>query len=108
LERDRLIRDWRRFESHDVFVQLSSFEVHPYLAEIATVLRPRGIGVTSFHEFVTRFDIFKRHSLRFWAAGGPRDTGDVISFTHADRRSGRRWWKQRRARFFTVVFRQVR
>jgi SAM-dependent methyltransferase len=54
--------------AHDVFVQLASVEVYPYLMEMLRVLRPGGIAVASFYDFVTRFELFKTHTLRDWAA----------------------------------------
>jgi ubiquinone/menaquinone biosynthesis C-methylase UbiE len=52
--------------SHDVFVQLSSLQVYPYLREIARVLKSAGIGLISFYDFVDQFELFKETSLRFW------------------------------------------
>jgi SAM-dependent methyltransferase len=54
--------------AHDVFVQLSSVEVYPYLTEITRVLTPRGIAVISFYDFVARLEMFRQCSLRLWAA----------------------------------------
>ena len=54
--------------AHDVFVQLASIETYPYLVEILRVLRPGGIGVASFYDFVSRFELFKQRALRDWAA----------------------------------------
>jgi ubiquinone/menaquinone biosynthesis C-methylase UbiE len=52
--------------SHDVFVQLSSLQVYPYLREIARVLKQGGIGLVSFYNFVDQFELFRETSLRFW------------------------------------------
>ncbi|MGE5305792.1 MAG: class I SAM-dependent methyltransferase [Alphaproteobacteria bacterium] len=52
--------------SHDVFVQLSSIQVYPYLREIKRVLKPRGIGLVSCYDFVDQFELFKQWSLKFW------------------------------------------
>ena len=52
--------------SHDVFVQLSSLQVYPYLREIERVLKEGGIGLVSFYNFVDQFELFKETSLRFW------------------------------------------
>lgn len=52
--------------SHDVFVQLSSIQVYPYLREIKRVLRPGGIGLVSVYDFVGQFELFKQWSLKFW------------------------------------------
>ena len=54
--------------AHDVFVQLASVEVYPYLVEMLRVLRPGGIGIASFYDFATRFELFKALTLRDWAA----------------------------------------
>lgn len=52
--------------SHDVFVQLSSLQVYPYLMEIQRVLKPGGVGLVSFYDFVEQFEMFKQTSLKFW------------------------------------------
>lgn len=52
--------------SHDVFVQLSSIQVYPYLREIKRVLRDGGIGLVSALDFVGQFPMFKEGSLKFW------------------------------------------
>ena len=52
--------------SHDVFVQLSSIQVYPYLREIKRVLRDGGIGLVSALDFVGQFAMFKEWSLKFW------------------------------------------
>jgi ubiquinone/menaquinone biosynthesis C-methylase UbiE len=52
--------------SHDVFVQLSSIQVYPYLREIKRVLKTGGIGLVSVYDFVGQFDLFKQWSLKFW------------------------------------------
>jgi ubiquinone/menaquinone biosynthesis C-methylase UbiE len=52
--------------SHDVFIQLSSIQVYPYLREVKRVLRPGGIGLISFYDFVGQFELFKQWSLKFW------------------------------------------
>jgi ubiquinone/menaquinone biosynthesis C-methylase UbiE len=51
---------------HDVFVQLSSIQVYPYLREIKRVLRDGGFGLVSALDIVDRFDLFKEWSLKFW------------------------------------------
>ena len=99
--------------SHDVFVQLSSFEVYPYLAEITRVLRPQGIGVISFYDFVTRFDMFKQRSLQYWAARRSARhrrlhfvTQEVIRLMLTD--VGAEVVEAQTRTFLTVVFRKVR
>jgi ubiquinone/menaquinone biosynthesis C-methylase UbiE len=52
--------------SHDVFVQLSSIQVYPYLSEIKRVLKDGGIGLVSALDFVGQFAMFKEWSLKFW------------------------------------------
>ena len=52
--------------SHDVFIQLSSIQVYPYLREVKRVLRTGGIGLISFYDFVGQFELFKQWSLKFW------------------------------------------
>jgi ubiquinone/menaquinone biosynthesis C-methylase UbiE len=52
--------------SHDVFIQLSSIQVYPYLCEVKRVLRTGGIGLISFYDFVAQFEFFKEWSLKFW------------------------------------------
>jgi ubiquinone/menaquinone biosynthesis C-methylase UbiE len=52
--------------SHDVFVQLSSVQVYPYLMEIQRVLKKGGVGLASFYDFVDQFEMFKQTSLEFW------------------------------------------
>lgn len=52
--------------SHDVFVQLSSIQIYPYLREIKRVLRDGGIGLVSCYDFVDQFELFKEYSLKFW------------------------------------------
>jgi SAM-dependent methyltransferase len=51
---------------HDVFVQISSIQVYPYLREIKRVLKDGGIGLVSGLDFVDRFELFKEWSLKFW------------------------------------------
>ena len=52
--------------SHDVFVQLSSLQVYPYLMEIKRVLKKGAVGLASFYDFVDRFEMFKQTSLEHW------------------------------------------
>lgn len=52
--------------SHDVFVQLSSIQIYPYLKEIKRVLKPGGMGLISCYDFVGQFELFKQWSLKFW------------------------------------------
>ena len=52
--------------SHDVFVQLSTLQVYPYLMEIQRVLKKGGLGLASFYDFVDRLEMFKQTSLEFW------------------------------------------
>ena len=52
--------------SHDVFVQLSSIQLYPYLREIKRVLKDGGIGLVSCYDFVDQFELFKESSLKFW------------------------------------------
>jgi 2-polyprenyl-3-methyl-5-hydroxy-6-metoxy-1,4-benzoquinol methylase len=99
--------------SHDVFVQLSSVEVYPYLAEITRVLRPRGIGVTSFYDFVTRFDMFRQRSLQSWTARRSARhrrlhfvTQEMIQLMLTD--VGAEVVEAQTSTFLTVVLRKVR
>jgi ubiquinone/menaquinone biosynthesis C-methylase UbiE len=52
--------------SHDVFVQLSSIQIYPYLMEFRRVLKKGGEGLFSCYDFIDRFEMFKETSLRFW------------------------------------------
>jgi len=52
--------------SHDVFVQLSSIQIYPYLREIKRVLKDGGVGLVSCYDFVDQFELFKEWSLKFW------------------------------------------
>ena len=52
--------------SHNVFVQLSSIQIYPYLMEIKRVLKDGGIGLVSCYDFVDQFELFKEYSLKFW------------------------------------------
>jgi ubiquinone/menaquinone biosynthesis C-methylase UbiE len=52
--------------AHDVFVQLSSVQIYPYLAEFRRVLRRGGEGLFSCYDFNTQFEVFKKISLKFW------------------------------------------
>ena len=52
--------------SHNVFVQLSSIQIYPYLREIKRVLKDGGIGLVSCYDFVDQFELFKEWSLKFW------------------------------------------
>jgi ubiquinone/menaquinone biosynthesis C-methylase UbiE len=52
--------------SHDVFVQISSIQVYPYLREIKRILKKGGIGLVSDLDFVGQFELFKEWSLKFW------------------------------------------
>jgi ubiquinone/menaquinone biosynthesis C-methylase UbiE len=54
--------------SHDVFVQLSSMQVYPYLMEIKRVLKTGGSAMVSCYDIVDRFDLFKDTSLKLWNA----------------------------------------
>jgi SAM-dependent methyltransferase len=54
-----------RVFSHDVFVHFSSLQVYPYLEEIKRVLKPGGIGLISFYNFLAHFKLFKDMSLQF-------------------------------------------
>ena len=56
-----------RVYSHDVFVHFSSLQVYPYLEEIRRILKPGGIGLLSFYNFVAHFKLFKEMSLQFRA-----------------------------------------
>jgi ubiquinone/menaquinone biosynthesis C-methylase UbiE len=51
---------------HDVFVQISSIQIYPYLREIKRVLKGGGIGLVSGLDFVDQFELFKEWSLKFW------------------------------------------
>lgn len=54
--------------AHDVFVQLSSMQVYPYLMEIRRVLNTGGSAMVSCYDAVDRFEMFKETSLRLWKA----------------------------------------
>lgn len=51
--------------SHDVFVHFSSLQVYPYLREIKRVLKPNGIMIISFYNFVHHFGLFKEMALEY-------------------------------------------
>jgi len=51
--------------SHDVFVHFSSLQVYPYFKEIKRVLKPRGLTVISFYNFVHHFELFKEMALQY-------------------------------------------
>jgi ubiquinone/menaquinone biosynthesis C-methylase UbiE len=51
--------------SHDVFVHFSSLQVYPYFAEVRRVLKPGGVGIISFYNFLVHFDLFKEMSMQF-------------------------------------------
>jgi ubiquinone/menaquinone biosynthesis C-methylase UbiE len=51
--------------SHDVFVHFSSMQTYPYLKHIYRVLKPNGIGIISFYNFIKHFQLFKNESWRF-------------------------------------------
>lgn len=51
--------------SHDVFVHFSSMQVYPYLLQMHRILKPGGIGMISFYNFVTHFKIFKGWAMKF-------------------------------------------
>lgn len=53
--------------SHDVFVHFSTLQVYPYLLEIRRVLKPTGIAIISFLNFMTQFEWFKEESLELWS-----------------------------------------
>ena len=57
--------------SHDVFVQLSSIQIYPYLREIKRVLKDGGIGLFSCYDFVGQFELFKETSLKLWSNRRP-------------------------------------
>jgi SAM-dependent methyltransferase len=52
--------------SHDVFVHFSSLQVFPYLLEIRRVLKPQGVGLISFYNFVDDFAEFREMAVQFW------------------------------------------
>ena len=99
--------------SHDVFVQFASVETYPYLREIMRVLKRDGIGVISFYDFVTRFDLFQENSLRLWAtrrsAHGRRlhfVTEEMLQLMLLD--VGAEVIEMHKEAFLTAVFRRVR
>jgi len=51
--------------SHDVFVHFSSMQTYPYLKHIHRILKPSGIGIISFYNYVHHFNLFKNESWRF-------------------------------------------
>jgi len=51
--------------SHDVFVHFSSMQTYPYLRHITRILKPNGIGIVSFYNFINHFELFKNESWRF-------------------------------------------
>jgi SAM-dependent methyltransferase len=99
--------------AHDVFVQLSSVEVYPYLAEMVRVLRPGGLGVVSFYDFVTRFEMFRQCSLRCWTSRASAKkrrlhfvTEEMIRLMLTD--VGAEMVDVQKGVFLVVVFRKVR
>ena len=99
--------------AHDVFVQLSSIQVYPYLREIRRVLAPGGIGLVSCYDFVAQFEKFREISLRFWQArwpGSPRRlhflTQEMLLAMLAD--VGVEVLQVHRGTFLTVAFRKPR
>lgn len=51
--------------SHDVFVHFSSMQTYPYLYHIKRILKPNGLGIISFYNYIKHFNLFKNESLRF-------------------------------------------
>lgn len=51
--------------SHDVFVHFSSLQGYAYLNHIKRILKPKGIGIVSFNNFITHFEKFKWQALKF-------------------------------------------
>lgn len=51
--------------SHDVFVHFSSMQVYPYLLQMHRILKPNGVGIVSFYNFITHFKVFKGWALKF-------------------------------------------
>ncbi|HXF75958.1 MAG TPA: class I SAM-dependent methyltransferase [Methylomirabilota bacterium] len=95
--------------SHDVFVQLSSIQVYPYLGEIRRVLRPGGIGLISFYDFVGRFDLFRQWSLKFWNERKPPIYRRLHFVTEEMLRAMLSDWglqalEAQKGKFLTVVF----
>jgi ubiquinone/menaquinone biosynthesis C-methylase UbiE len=52
--------------SHDVFVHFSSLQVYPYLCEIKRVLKPKGVMIISFYNFVQHFELFKEMAREYY------------------------------------------
>jgi len=52
--------------SHDVFVHFSSLQVYPYLGEIKRVLKPNGVTIISFYNFVHHFELFKQMAVKYY------------------------------------------
>jgi SAM-dependent methyltransferase len=51
--------------SHDVFVHFSSLQVYSYLPEIKRVIKPDGLLIISFYNFIHHFDLFKEMALAY-------------------------------------------
>jgi ubiquinone/menaquinone biosynthesis C-methylase UbiE len=98
--------------AHDVFVQLSSIQLYPYLLEINRVLAPAGIGLISCYDFVTQFTLFREYSLRFWKRRGSLAhrrlhfiTEEMLRAMLSD--AGCEVVDVQKGRFLIVVFRKV-
>lgn len=99
--------------AHDVFVQLSSIQVYPYLREIRRVLAPGGIGLVSCYDFVAQFEKFREISLHFWHARRPGThrrlhflTQEMLLAMLSD--VGVEMLQVHRGTFLSVVFRKPR
>ena len=99
--------------SHDVFVQLSSIQVYPYLREIMRVLTPGGIALVSCYDFVGQFARFRDVSLAFWEARRPASNRRLHFVTEEMLRAmlddiGGELLKAHRGKFLTIAFRKPR
>ena len=95
--------------SHDVFVQLSSIQIYPYLREIKRILKDGGIGLVSCYDFVDQFELFKEYSLKFWNQRRPPVYRRLHFVTEEILRTmltdvGLQVLEVRKGRFLTVAF----
>ncbi|MDZ7288505.1 MAG: class I SAM-dependent methyltransferase [candidate division KSB1 bacterium] len=51
--------------SHDVFVHFSSLQIYPYLREIKRILKPKGLMIISFCNFIHHFELFKQMAQEY-------------------------------------------
>lgn len=99
--------------SHDVAVQLSSPQVYALLMEAGRVLRPGGLGLVSFYDFVEQFEMFKQTSLSLWMRRLPSThrrlhfmTEEILHRMLEDLRLD--MVEAQRGRFLTLAFRKPR